>query len=159
MIPEKLQDCLITELKQLFKDAKYTNFEETLSEINIFKQDPPSKKYEDDPDVKFPFVVVELPKGEIASEADPHTCSINFIIGMADLSDDGSGYSAVCSAINKIYYLLVTKKTFNKQFELDYPINWEIVKDDSDPFYYGAVTTNWIIPKITQSDKEFKSWL
>ena len=159
MVPEKLQDCLIEELKEIFKGIEYKDLSGEYSAINIFKQKLPPKKYEEDPDVKFPCIIVELKSGTTPTEQDQRTCIINFIIGVIESDDAESGFSAVFSIINKISYLLETKRIFNDCYEFQYPLTWDTAEDESNPFYYGSIETSWNVPKITQGNKETAAWL
>jgi len=159
MIPEALQNCLIKELNEHFSSVEYKNLYGKDSQINIFAQDLPTKKYEEDKDVKFPFIVVELQSGEVSSEQEQHACKVNFIIGATEIDEKENGYSTVFSIINKIYYLLLTKRVFDKQYTLEFPISWEVVQDETGPFYYGSLETNWSLPRLTQTNKEISAWL
>lgn len=169
MIPEKLQDCLIEELKSGFKDIKYKNLKGELTEISVYKQNLPSIKYEEQEENRFPCIVVELKSGETAAENEKQTCKVNFIIGTVNaickendgkINWEGNDVSAVFSIINKITEIISEEGLFNNyNFEFQYPINWDVVDDETDPFSYGSVESNWNVPGLVRKNKETAQWL
>lgn len=169
MIPEKLQDCLIEELKKHFEEFLYPNLKGELVKINIFKQDLPPKKYEEEEDTNFPCIIAELKSGQLPSEGAKQQCKVNFIVCTvkAGSSTDGeealkwkdNGESAVFSVLNKIYYLLTTEGVIDNTFELQYPLDWEVAEDESEPFNYGSLETSWTVPGVIRKNKEISKWL
>lgn len=168
MIPEILQDKLIKGLENHFSEFSFKNLQGELTKIKVFKQTLPPKKYEEEENTSFPCIIVELNSGEINAESEKQSCKVNFIIGTVisdnsangqELDWQGKNVSSTFSVINKILYLIQNSGIIDKKFELQYPINWDIVEDETAPFSYGSVETSWLAPGIIRKDEETAQWL
>lgn len=152
-----LQAFLVKDLKNFLKDCKYDNQSGVKTAVNVFYQDLPNdNKYEETAQVDYlPFVIVEIPDGTLASADEPHTVTVNFVIGTVDPTGSFDGYFDVFALINKILEYLCQKSSFNKKFMLNYPVKWSVKPDENaEPFYYGVVETSFIIPAISYYIKE-----
>ena len=80
---EMCQQAMIDELKELFRDMKFTG-QESEKSLKIFKQFIPSPT-DDDDDVdtnesNFPCIIVSRTSGEVVNEKDPQLVLLQLII-------------------------------------------------------------------------------
>lgn len=143
MIPTDLQRVLKKEIEVYFNNRIFEDANFKSSNLKIYEQELPEKKYEDDEDINFPFIVIELTSGKIGENS---TCDINFIIGTVDL-DNTNGFNDVFSILNGLM-LLFNKKIFAGKYEILDEMDWATAKDDSGPFHYGSLETKWTVPNI-----------
>ena len=148
MIPTHLQDDLITEFKNLFTESRYKNVDGDDVSLNIYPQHLPAKSKQDDLS-HFPYVVVRLMDGE--DDSQQNSARVTIIVGICDDEDTFQGHKIVLNIIQKIYEFLATKKYVEK-YEIKYPIPWTLQEEDSYPFYFGGMDTNWIIGKVIQDE-------
>lgn len=148
-----LQDALVEDVKQEFKGFKLVNQNEELANINIYPQNLPEKKEEND--IKhFPFIIVKLVNGKLESIEDDETVIVLFIIGIYDDNENKQGGKDIINIIEKYKNHLIHKKFIDK-YELLYPLEWSIQEEDLHPFYYGGIETKWKIKKMQQKESEF----
>lgn len=92
---EMCQQAMIDELKELFRDMKFTG-QEGEKPLKIFKQFIPSPT-DDDDDVdtnrsNFPCIIVSRTSGEVVNEKDPQLVLLQLIICCYDPKTDRQGY-------------------------------------------------------------------
>lgn len=153
MIPTFLQDTLVSEFKEVLSIYKLKNTLGEMVSLNVYPQFLPAKKEDDDVD-HFPYVIISLQDGEDPSEMDSATCKIIFVIGCYDDADNYQGFKDVLNVIDKINEHLMKKRVFENQYRVVHPISWSINEEDTYPFYFGGLETNWEIAKITQMEDE-----
>lgn len=148
MIPSLLQDFLVKELKDLFNNFKLKNAKNEDSNLNIYPQYLPAKKGQKDVD-HFPFITVKITEGEDPNEGDANTCRIMLMVGIYDPSEDYQGYKDVLNILQRMYEHLMMNKVFDKKYEVEYPIKFTLTDEDFQPYFFGALDTNWNIGKVT----------
>jgi len=151
MIPSFLQDFLVEELKTLFKDFKLKNALGELSSLNIYPQFLPVKKGKKDTE-HFPYIVVILQDGEDPNETDSNTCNILLMAGIYDDDENYQGYKDLLNVLQKVYEHLMKHRLFEGKYQIEYPIKWRIHDEDTYPYFFGAIETNWIVGKIESID-------
>jgi hypothetical protein len=152
MTPSILQGILVEETKNLFLNYRLKNVKKERVPLNIYPQYLPAKKEQNDI-AHFPYLLVKVMDGESKDEETEDTCKIAFVVGIYDEDDKYQGYKDVMNIIEKIRQHLFRKRYF-EQFELMYPFSWVIHEEDTYPFYFGGIETNWGIPKIIMEDEE-----
>lgn len=152
MIPVYLQDALVKELKELFTGYKLINSKNSLVNINIFPQNLPIRKKEDDT-TPFPYILVCIEEGEIND--DDNIVQIYLVIGIQDKNENGQGDRDVINIITKIYQHLFHEKVIDDKYEIIYPFKWTLQDEDTFPKYYGGIETNWKIQNMKQKEDEF----
>lgn len=151
MTPSILQDSLVSDLKEELKGFLLKNAKGETVNFNVYPQNLPSKKEQNDTD-HFPYIVIRVMEGEDQDEISDNTCKIDFIIGIYDDNDNYQGYKDVMNAISKIKQRLLSKLNYNNQFSIIYPFKWLIHDEDTFPYYFGGIETNWTMPKVTMED-------
>lgn len=155
MIPTDLQAGLKERLENAFSDTLFNSPSGDRVHLNIFEQNLPQKS-DKDQDL-FPFVIVKLLEGEQKGEQDEqdeNITTVGFVIGTFDDDNQNQGYRDVTQIINKIEEVLKKEPVINRQFTLKYPLKWRILEEETAPYYYGAVETNWKMPAYDRQDLE-----
>jgi len=152
VIPTDLQAGLKERLLIAFSDTLFNSPSGDRVHLNIFEQNLPQKS-DKDQDL-FPFVIVKLLEGEQKGEQDENVTTVGFVIGTFDDDNQNQGYRDVTQIINKIEEVLKKEPVINRQFTLKYPLKWRILEEETDPYYYGAVETNWEMPAYDRQDLE-----
>lgn len=154
MTPEMLQDDLITELQKILGKRKWMHADGTSGALNFYPQQLPIEESDDDAD-PIPYVIVRLTKGtDPGGGEDNYICKAIVIIGVFDNNKNAQGHRDVLSAINLIYERfskntgLANKYTFLGNFD------WNI-EDGYHPYYFGAVSMDFAIPRIRREDNKF----
>lgn len=153
MTPTRLQDCLVTDLKQELSNFFLKNEKGEDINFQIYAQNLPAKTEKKDTEY-FPYVVIRTTDGNEHQEQEEisNICTMNFVIGVYDQSDDNLGEKDVLNAIEKIIYRLKTKKYYDSAFELTTPLKWLIHSENTYPYYYGGIETHWKMPIIGMDD-------
>lgn len=149
MIPTLLQDFLVEELKQLGFKGK--NVEGNLVSFNVYPQYLPAKKGKKDSD-HFPYITVIIEDGEDLNETEPHMCRILLMFGIYDLDENYQGYKDILNVLQKTYEYLIKTKIFEGLYSIEYPIRWKVHEEDTYPYFFGALETNWTIAKTSIVD-------
>lgn len=148
--PYLLQDALVNEIEALLAGFETLNAAGEPATMNVYPQSLPAKVEEDDSE-HFPYIIVRVVDGGVASEDEPDTCRIVLVVGVYDEQSDRQGNKIVLNVLQRIRTHLLSKRIINKQFRIDYPCEWSVYDDeDLHPYYFGAVETNWTLPAIRQ---------
>lgn len=153
MIPILLQDALVEEMKELFKGYKLINSKKELSEINVFAQNLPFRKKEDEI-TPFPHIIVSLEEGEIL-DYETYNIKVYLIIGVHDSDPNAQGERDIINMITRIYQHLFYKRFIADGFEILFPFKWVLQDEDTHPKYKGGIETNWKMRTICQKEEEF----
>lgn len=153
MTPTILQDSLVDDFKQQLNEFLLGNAKGERVNLNIYPQNLPAKKGQKDSE-HFPYLIIRVMDGETQEDQgeDKNTCKIAFITGIYDDLDNYQGYKDVMNIIDKIILRLKTKKMYNNQFELTTPMKWVLHDEDTFPYYFGGIETNWNMPNIFIDD-------
>lgn len=151
MTPIALQSSLVSDFKVELSEERFKNAKGDSVALNIYPQSLPAKKGQKDSD-HFPYIVVKLIEGGSENEEDDDTCKIDIIIGIYDDNDNYQGYKDVVNVIEKIKQRLFRKKVYSNEFSLKYPFKWLVHEDDTYPYYFGGIETQWTMPKIMMDD-------
>lgn len=150
MIPSLLQDKLVEEISILFDGFKLKNAEGEKVSINVYPQFLPAKTGKKDKS-HFPYILVIILDGDI-KETESNTCRVLFMAGTYDDDTNHQGYKDVLNVMQKIYNYLARNRIIDKKYELKYPIDWQLSDEDTYPYYFGAIETNWTVGKIKMID-------
>lgn len=158
MIPVDLQDGVVARVKKIlasstFKNPKYRENpteEPEFIPINVFPQHLPQKESSDTS--LYPFILVQLLDGTQSTETEQMGVSLQCIVGTYDNNKDYQGYRDLCSILQKIYEDLIRNPNIDDRFEMVFPIDWFISDESPFPYNFGAVTTNWNVPKALRED-------
>lgn len=150
MIPSLLQDKLVEEINTLFSGFKLKNAEGEKVSINVYPQFLPAKTGQKDKN-HFPYILVILLDGDI-KKTEANICRVLIMVGIYDDDTNHQGYKDVLNVMQKIYNYLARKRIIDKKYELKYPIDWKLSDEDTYPYYFGAIETNWTVGKVFMTD-------
>ncbi|MEH7122109.1 hypothetical protein V7127_02570 [Bacillus sp. JJ1773] len=157
MIPIHLLDALVNRFESEFKEfqLKDPKSPEEYKKINIFSQHLPIKSKGKAKDTSlYPYLIIRITDGGEDSSEETGKSQILFIAGVYDESEDNQGFRDAIALINKVYQSLIRDPMVNDMFELDYPIRWTYQDEDSEPYYFSGLETNWKVPKPIREDLE-----
>lgn len=147
--PYLLQDALVKEIKAIFEDFETQNAEGNPALLNVYPQNLPTKKMEDDSE-HFPYVVVRVNDGGINGENEEKKCRITLVIGVYDDSPDRQGYKATLNVLQRLETHFFAKRIIDDRYRIEYPYNWTLHDEDMHPYYFGGVETNWVLPVVRE---------
>ncbi|MFC4403317.1 hypothetical protein [Gracilibacillus xinjiangensis] len=155
MIPLELQEALKERMGKEFKDLLLKNVKNEEVPINIFTQHLPAKdknnKNNTDP---YPCIIVRLSDGEQADNNESGNTSIQFIVGVVDRENTFQGYRDAITVANRIIENVKRNSLVEERYELEMPITWAYHDEDSEPYFFAGVQTNWSTPKHIREDVE-----
>lgn len=155
MIPINLLDGLIERFEEELKHLKLMDPKnsETNKSINIFPQHLLRKNKSTDVSL-YPYLCIRFADVEGLTESEPGQSRILFIVGVFDRSEDNQGYRDALTVIQKVYESLIRNPIIKDQFQLVYPIRATYQEEDSAPYYFAGLETNWEVPIPLREDVE-----
>lgn len=152
MIPIDLQKGLKSRLETVFADKTFRNPDGEEVPVSIFEQHLPEK---DQKDVSFyPYIIVQLQYGQQASNIGQHEIAVMFIVGVYDEGPDKKGHTQLVDIMQTLFTSLEEYPLQNDLYELTFPLKWGFHDEDTFPYYFGAVETNWSVPTNRRKDVE-----
>lgn len=158
MTQEFLQDAVVEDLQDLFKDYRLKNSLGVERAINIFSYDTPIREGDDEavdqeapPE---PHIVVRVPGGNIQDETAPHVVEVILIACVCDRDKNRQGYRDAMHIINEIMHHYITKRLVGGRYMVQYPFKWVVPDDDTHPYYYAAVSMNIEATAVTMEEPE-----
>lgn len=124
----------------------------------VYKMRPPET---DDETNKIPYVVVQYLKSTLAEDNNAmlgytEKCQIR-IIAATYSQNQSEGNIAVLNLLTRIKQEVTKCGMISKQFILKMPVETIIYPDNTEPYYFGEIMTNWEIP-VTESEG-MNEWL
>lgn len=163
MNARELQTAVVNDLRVLFEGRTYKapppkiqgtpefNLEEydpdkpteepeaapTLEALSVHEQDLPIRdEGADDP---FPYIIVRLSKGGIATPVDPHKVDLFLLIGVYDNDKRNIGHKTVLEIIETIQKHYEKYPTLSGgAFQFTDPFTWVLQDEPSYPYFYGG---------------------
>lgn len=144
-----LQDELVAEVGVILKDMvsktaddnKAVGFHGYAHELPILKSD------EDDEEKVFPFYIVRIPEGTTQDDDDHWHVTADIILVVHET--EPGGHQHILTAIQRIADRFAAEPTFGA-FRADQDMKWQAGDEDTYPYYYGAVSITFSVPKITR---------
>lgn len=152
--PIMLQDALVEEMKELFKDCLYKQpGTKKRVPINVFPQNIPVNESDDDDD-PVPYIIVRLNQGSDAGTRDSfHTVKVVIIAGIWDDGRDDQGHRDVLNIVQKIYDRFQTNPNLNNVAVYSGEFNWALQEDGYYPYFFGACSLDFHIAALRREDK------
>lgn len=152
MIPTELQSLLKARVEELFEGKLYNSPSNERVPLKVFEQQLPNKKSNDE--THYPYIIVSLNYGEQKTIEDYQKAPVLFIIAIYEEDPDNQGHKEVLSIANDLLKNFMEYPILDKQFEFGFPVRWGLHEEDMAPYYYGALETQWTLPKIQRVDLE-----
>lgn len=158
MTPQLCQDALIEMLEELFAGRKFTG-QEGRKELKIIKQNLPIPKRQRDRKVDTdaavaPYIVVEMDEGAIPDDDSPQLVDFSLVICAYDKGTDREGHQDVSNIKEDIIQRICSRPYFGGVFTVIKPITWALQKDNTPPYYFGAVAFTCTAPAMTQDTEQ-----
>lgn len=138
MIPERLVQCLKTEIEIAVKDyrMKAENQEDKL--VSVYAQHIPDEDFQNDS--YYPLVIVSLNKVEDmeSAEASGSIATIGLTIGV--YGEDKQAWIDLLSIMERIWQRLLIFRKLDNRFRLVMPAKWETIEAQPYPFWFGYGT-------------------
>ena len=80
MTARELRADLVEDIREAFKERRYKDPNGEFVQLNVFPQRLPKREHGSDED-PFPYVIVRLDSGGIASQTDPHKIDVILVVG------------------------------------------------------------------------------
>ena len=108
-----------------------------MEKLGVYEQDLPIReKGADDP---FPYIIVRLSKGGIATPVAPHKVDIFLLIGIYDNDKRNIGHKTVLEIIEDIQKHYEKHPTLcGGAFQFTDPFTWVLQDEPSYPYFYGG---------------------
>jgi len=154
MTPSLLQDALVEELRRLFCGKKYKNTNGESVALNIFKQHVPLARYgNDDMTAAIPYLLVSLDSWSQTASTDATECKVIILASVFDDSEEMQGHKDLLNIIEDIYLHLRKHHIIAKTFRMQHPIEAALSDEDTFPFFFGAIETNYYLPNVYGNPK------
>lgn len=156
MTARELQAAMVDDLAALFEDLQLrapadNDQEYTMAHISVYAQELPYLYTTDEEEDPFPYIIVRLESGGIASPTEPHKVNITLIVGVFDNNMESSGHTSVLTIIERIqqhYQEIPALGAF--VYDVQSPFDWALQDEPSFPYYFGACrfTFNAYAPRV-----------
>lgn len=140
-----LQDAMVADLSELFKDRRYKAPDGRDVSLSVFAQNLPKRQSEDDDD-PFPYIIVRIDSGNIETQTDPHKVAVILLIGNYDDSPENQGHRAVLEIMELIQQHYEEMPLLAEKFIFTDPFNWALQDEESYPYYFGAANLTFKLP-------------
>lgn len=138
MTPQNLQEEIKEMLLEVTKKLTFKNPDGETTRLNVFKQELPKRKYEEETE-PFPYCVVKIINGNSdATNGANNTIRVLLIFGIYDGDTENQGHMTVLEIINKIIRRLSENNAL-KTFWQTGAIEWAIDDEDVYPYFYGGM--------------------
>lgn len=145
MTARDLQQAIIQDLKELFKNRRYKDSDGNDASMNVFEHGVPQRLSDDAPEA-FPYIIVRLTGGNIEKQTDPHKVSVMLLVGVYDDDPHHKGCSTVVEILELIQSHYEGTPLLVGQFVFQDPFIWVTQDELSYPYYFGAANTTWSAP-------------
>ena len=142
-----LEDALIDEVGVILKDMQ-TDTADGKHEVSFhgYRHSLPVVRSDDDDEEKlFPCYIIRIAEGETADDGDCWHVIADIILGVHESS--GNGHQHILIAIQRIVDRFAEKPVM-RAYRADQNIKWQAGEEDSYPYYFGAASITFSVPKI-----------
>lgn len=140
-----LQDALVADLRELFKNRRYKKPDGEPAALSVFAQNLPKRESENDDD-PFPYIIARIDSGGIENQTEPHKVSIFLLIGIYDDEAENQGHRAVLEVMEVIQQHYEETPLLDGQYVFTDPFHWALQDEESYPFFFGGVEINFHLP-------------
>ena len=96
--------------------------------------------------------------GSLDSEAeedeyDAWSVSVIIQLGVFDDSKEGKGHRQLLTMIQKITDRFTEYPLLDNAFRARQKMDWELLDEDTYPFYFGGIEMHFLVPKQGRSDE------
>lgn len=140
-----LQDAMVVDLQDLFKNRRYKTPGGGDAALSVFPQNLPKRESEDDDD-PFPYIIARIDSGDIETQTDPCKVSVFILIGVYDDDVKNQGHRAVLEIMEVIQQHYEETPLLDGQFTFTDPFHWALQDEESYPFFFGGIEITFSVP-------------
>ena len=140
-----LQDALVADLKELFKNRRWETPAGETAALSVFPQNLPKRESEDDDD-PFPYIIARIDSGAIESQTNPHKVAVLLLVGVYDDAAENQGHRGVLEILEVIQQHYEETPLLDGQFTFTDPFNWALQDEESYPYFFGAANLTFTLP-------------
>lgn len=153
MTPLELQDELIDELREIFKEYAYKTPLGTRIPLNIYAQSVPINETDDDDD-PVPYLIVRLNTGDDdGSQSSFNKVNLVIVVAIYDDELNAQGHRDVLNIIQKIYERFHKNPNLHNKAAYTGEFHWAAQEDNYYPFYFGACSISFNVAAIRREDE------
>lgn len=152
MTATMLQEELVKELGNIFKDDLLKDSLGKYVKLNIYEQQLPIREGEDAPD-PIPYIIVRIETGSTKSGIDPQEVLVTMLFGYFDDSPENNGHKGVLGMIQKVHERFEKQPMLANQFMFQDPFDWALQDEESFPYFFGAASMTFKTAAIRKEDK------
>lgn len=153
MTPERLQERLCVEIKNLVRNIHFEDLNGKQTELNVYPQCLPRKVNEDDPE-PFPFCIVKLGDNDVTSIDAAQTQSVVLYFGLYYEKADCQYQHTMLTMMEAIKKRFLTNPLLG---EFSCQPKMKSVLDDDDentyPRYFGGMALAFNLPNYEREDE------
>lgn len=153
MTINEFQETLKEGLLDVFKDIRGKIPNGTVAGIKGYSQSLPVVDNDDENDSRFPYFIVRLADGE-----DDDLYSIRgmvktlILFGVYDDSKDNQGHKTILNLIQRYRERFGKNPLVGGQYRMRSKIKWVLQDEDTYPFFFGGIESEWDIKKFRKED-------
>lgn len=154
MTPLDLQDDLVAELTEMFKDTLFKAPDGSQVPLHVYSQNIPLVNDDEDETALFPYLIVQLNNGDDEGAWDStNAVRLVIIVGVYDHDTDRQGYRDAMNVYQRIYHRFQSKPNLNGAAVFNGEFHWANQQDDYYPYFFGACTMTFNIPAVRREDE------
>lgn len=153
MTPIILQDALLEEMEELFKDYVYKTPSGGRIPLNVFPQNLPVNETDDEED-PIPYLIIRLMDGEDEGSRESfHAVNLMVSIGIWDDELNAQGHKDVMNIIQKIYQRFHENPDLNHIASFQGGFHWALDNENCYPYYFGGCSMSFGIAAVRREDE------
>ena len=150
-----LQDALVADLTELFKDRRYKKPDGSSAAMSVFSQALPKQQTEDETEIDpFPYAIVRIDSGLIETQTDPYKVSLLILFGAFDDDPNNQGHRTILEMIELVQQHYEEHPDLAGQFVFTDPCNWALQEEESFPYFFGGIEITFKVPAPRRAGSE-----
>lgn len=142
-----LQDALVADLTELFKDRLYKKPDGSSAATSVFPQALPKQQTDAEAEIDpVPYIIVRIDSGGIETQTDPYKVSLLLLLGAFDDGANNQGHRTILEMIELIQQHYEEHPDLAGQFVFTDPFNWALQDEDSHPYFFGGIEITFNVP-------------
>lgn len=148
-----LQDAMVVDLAELFKNRRYKKPGGSSAAMSVFSQALPKQQTADETETEtvtefdpFPYTIVRIDSGLIETQTDPYKVSLLLLLGVFDDDPNNQGHRTILEMIELIQQHYEEHPDLAGMFVFTDPFSWALQDEDSFPYFFGGIEITFKVP-------------
>lgn len=148
-----LQQSLMAEIPRILEGMELKDTKGNNAKIKGFEQQLPVLT-EDEEEISqfFPYFIVQIVQGDVEDDNDWWHVETLIQLGTYDDDKERNGHEALLSMIQKITDRFLEYPLLDNAYRAEQKMHWEILDEETYPFYFGGIEMKFSVPKQGRSD-------